>query len=136
MLGGTATTDRAAGIEEYRNSIGCGATFTALQKMGISPALLLNVDEVGIYLDERTKKVRILRFPAGMVVAAKERKLSPAEIRRKTQPRMIYLECMTSAEGALVAVVVRLAENKMKADKLILQGGKQRVRCIRQKQLK
>jgi hypothetical protein len=121
VLGGTATTDRAAAIEEYRNSIGCAATFTALQKMGISPALLFNVDEVGIYLDERTKKVRILRFPRGMVEEAKKRKLSPAEQRRKTQPRMIYLECMTSAEGALVAVVVRLVENKMKADKLILQ---------------
>jgi hypothetical protein len=127
VLGGTTTTDRAAGIEDYRNSIGCGATFTALQKMGISPALLFNVDEVGIYLDERTKKVRILRFPAGMVEAAKERKLSPAEIRRKTQPRMIYLECMTSAEGALVAVVVRLVENKMKADKLILQEAESNV---------
>jgi hypothetical protein len=127
VLGGTATTDRAAGIEEYRNSIGCSATFTALQKMGISPALLFNVDEVGIYLDERTKKVRILRFPPGMVEEAKKRKLSPAEQRRKTQPRMIYLECMTSAEGALVAVIVRVVENKMKADKLILQQAESNV---------
>lgn len=127
VLGGTATSDRAAAIEDYRNSIGCGATFTALQKMGISPALLFNVDEVGIYLDERTKKVRILRFPAGMVEAAKKRKLSPAEQRRKTQPRMVYLECMTSAEGALIAVVVRVVENKMKADKLILQQAESNV---------
>ncbi len=127
VLGGTTTTDRAAAIEEYRNCIGCAATVTALQKLGISPALLFNVDEVGIYLDERTKKVRILRFPRGMVEDAKKRKLSPAEIRRKTQPRMIYLECMTSAEGALVAVIVRLVENKMKADKLILQTAESNV---------
>lgn len=28
VLGGTATTDRATAIEDYRNSIGCAATFT------------------------------------------------------------------------------------------------------------
>jgi hypothetical protein len=63
VFGGAATSDRSGGIEEYRKAIVCSATFTAINRMGISPALLFNIDEVGICLDERTKKVRILRYP-------------------------------------------------------------------------
>lgn len=121
VAGGAATPDRAAALEDYRNAISCAALWTFLSKLGISPALLYNLDEVGIYLDERNNKVRILRFPEGMVEEAANRHLSPAEQRKKTHPRMMYMECMTAAEGRLVATVVRVVESTIPVGEIVLK---------------
>ena len=121
VAGGAATPDRAAALEDYRNAISCAALWTFLAKLGISPALLYNMDEVGIYLDERNNKVRILRFPEGMVEEAAKRHLSPAEQRRKTHPRMMYMECMTAAEGRLVATVIRVVESTIPVGEIVLK---------------
>ena len=121
VAGGAATPDRAAALEDYRNAISCAALWTFLAKLGISPALLYNLDEVGIYLDERNNKVRILRFPEGMVEEAAKRHISPAEQRKKTHPRMMYMECMTAAEGRLVATVIRVVESTIPVGEIVLK---------------
>lgn len=121
VKGTTATVDRAAALENYRNAIGCGASFQAIWRAAISPALLFNVDEVGIWLCERGKVWKFMRFPKGMAEEAKERKLSAATQGKAKQPRMVYLECLSNAEGDLVATVVRIVDNTVDPGKLILK---------------
>jgi hypothetical protein len=121
VKGTTATAERAASLEDYRNAIGCGASWQAIYRAAINPALIFNVDEVGIWLCERGKVWKFMRFPKGMSEEAKERKLSAATQGKAKQPRMVYLECLTNAVGDLVSTVVRIVDNTVELGKLILK---------------
>ena len=121
VKGCTATKDRAEALENYRNAISCGASWQAIYRAAINPALIFNVDEVGIWLCERGKVWKFMRFPKGMSEEAKQRKVGAAMQGKAKQPRMVYLECLSNAEGDLVATVVRIVDNTVPAEKLILK---------------
>jgi len=121
VSGGFATRDRAVGLENYRNAVSCAATWSAIKSMGIPPGLLFNVDEVGVWLSERGKVMKFMRFPKGMHEEAKERKCSPAMQQTKKQPRMVYMECLTNAEGELCGTIIRIVDNCVPVDKIILK---------------
>jgi hypothetical protein len=127
VKGTTATVDRAAALENYRNAIGCAASWQAIYRAAINPALIFNVDEVGIWLCERGKVWKFMRFPKGMSEEAKARKLSAATQGKSKQPRMVYLECLSNAVGDLVATVVRIVDNTVDPGKLILKQADENV---------
>jgi hypothetical protein len=116
-----ATKDRADALEDWRNAISCAAMWTAIQEMCIQPALIFSMDEVSCWLTQRGTKIRFCRYPKEMLSEAKARKMSAGTQVKKTQPRCMYIECMSNAEGDLVSTIVRCVDDCVPKNKYILK---------------
>ncbi len=116
-----ATKDRADALEDYRNATSCAAMWTAIQKMKIAPALIFTLDEVSCWLTQRGTKIRFCRYPKNMVEQAKKRKVTPGVQVKKAQPRCMYVECMSNAEGDLVCTILRCVDESVPKGKFILK---------------
>ena len=116
-----ATKDRADALENYMNATSCSAMWTAIQKMKIAPALIFTLDEVSCWLTQRGTKIRFCRYPKNMVEQAKKRKITPGYQIKKAQPRCMYVECMSNAEGDLVCTVLRCVDESVPKGKFILK---------------
>lgn len=116
-----ATKDRADALEDWRNAISCAAMWTAIQEMCIQPLLIFSMDEVSCWLTQRGTKIRFCRYPKEMLKEAKTRKISAGTQVKKTQPRCMYIECMSNAEGDLVSTIVRCVDDCVPKNKFILK---------------
>ena len=116
-----ATKDRADALEDYRNAVSCAAMWTAIQKMKIAQALIFSLDEVSCWLTQRGTKIRFCRYPKGMVEEGKKRRLTPGTQVKKSQPRCMYVECMSNAEGDLACTVVRCVDESVPKDMYLLK---------------
>ena len=119
---GTSQPDsRARALEDYRNSIICTAMWHYLNGLKICPALQFSLDEVGVWLNARDGKPTILHFQKGTLAEAVRRGLSPSGKQSKRQPRMVYMNCMTNAEGDLSAAVAVVKDRQCQKDKVIIK---------------
>jgi hypothetical protein len=115
---------RARALEDYLNAISCCAVWCGIDRMGICPALMFSIDEVGICLNSRDKKntASVLHFQRGVLAESVRRGLSPSTVEPSKQLRMAYLSCMTTAEGHLAATVAIIKDKKCDKNKIIIQN--------------
>jgi len=92
-----------------------------LNGLKICPALQFSLDEVGVWLNSRDGKPTILHFQKGTLAEAVRRGLSPSGKQSKRQPRMVYMNCMTNAEGDLSAAVAVVKDRQCKKDQVVIK---------------
>jgi len=133
-----APDSRSRSLEDWRNCISCTGMMVGINRIKLEPELMFNIDDVGKYLGVRGNgdKGTLAYFRPGIIDRAAHKRLSPAIAATTHQPRMVYLSCMTNADGALPATIVTIKDRQIPTGienvemKCLVKGGRELWVCF------